>query len=87
MAVSSLIWVESSKPREPVAEVAPSRVPTRFVLPFTAQTREQALVWQEKARARFLSLVEKLRAPRLDAGSADRLAVWPAPRSGLVYPL
>jgi acetyl esterase/lipase len=46
-----------------LAEVAFGAVPAKFEMPFTAASREDALAWQQRARARLLELVEK-QAPR-----------------------
>ena len=59
-AALTLVWAGATKTREPAADVVPSHVPARFVMPFSAKTRQEAQAWQEKARARLLELVEKL---------------------------
>ncbi len=42
-----------------VATADAGQVPAKFEMPFTATTREQAVEWQKKARARLLELVER----------------------------
>lgn len=42
------------------------QVPPKFEMPFTAKTKEEAIEWQKRARARLLELVEK-QAPRVSS--------------------
>ncbi len=43
---------------------AESRVPKQYEMPFAAKTRDEALAWQGRARARLLKLVAR-QVPRL----------------------
>ncbi|MBM4037956.1 MAG: hypothetical protein FJ290_05530 [Planctomycetes bacterium] len=42
-----------------IAAAEAGQVPAKFEMPFTAKTKEQAIEWQKKARARLLDLVER----------------------------
>ena len=52
---------EFLRTKEPMPEVTRSPVPEKFLMPFTAKSREEAVVWQEAARARLMELVQKQR--------------------------
>ncbi|MBM4030251.1 MAG: hypothetical protein FJ291_00520 [Planctomycetes bacterium] len=45
------------------------QVPAKFGMPFTAKTKDEAVEWQKRARARLLELVEK-QMPRVSASDA-----------------
>jgi acetyl esterase/lipase len=65
LGASALLMVQAAAaPAEAPGKRGPanepkSRVPAKYEMPFTATTREDAVAWQQRARARLLELVEK----------------------------
>lgn len=52
------------KTKQPMPEITPPGPPKQYEMPFVAKTREDALAWQARARARLLDLVAR-QVPRL----------------------
>jgi len=47
------------KTKEPMPEIAPPGPPKQYEMPFVAKTRDEALAWQARARARLMDLVAR----------------------------
>ncbi len=67
--MNNLLWVGLAIGLVACAEAG--QAPAKFEMPFTATTKEQAIEWQKRARARLLDLVER-QATRI---STDEVAL------------
>lgn len=64
ITAAALRPAEFLKTKDPMPEVVPPGPPKQYQMPFVAKTRDEALAWQARARARLMDLVAR-QVPRL----------------------